>query len=152
MKLSSKGFELIKKYEGFSEKPYMCSAGYPTIGYGNRYYVNGLEVTMHDASISKNEAVYLLSFIVDDFSEDVTNLLNTPVSQNQFDALVSFAYNLGMGSLKSSTLLKKVNADPNDATIPQEFVKWIKAGGKSLRGLAKRRTEEAHIFINGYEN
>ena len=68
--------------------------------------------------------------------------------QNQFDALVSFAYNLGNGALKGSTLLKKVNANPNDIAIKKEFLKWVNAGGKRLQGLVNRRTEEANLYFS----
>jgi len=150
MKLSSKGYDLIKKYEGFVSKPYLDAVGVPTIGYGNTYYPDGRKVTLQDKSINEEEATNLLRYIVAEFEDGVYDLVKQPLKQHQFDALVSFAYNLGLGALKNSSLLSRVNSNPNNAYIPNEFTKWVKAGGRELRGLAKRRVEEANIYYNGY--
>jgi len=149
MKLSPKGYELIKKYEGFVSKPYLDAVGVPTIGYGNTYYPDGRKVTLQDNSINEQEATMLLGFIVSEFENGVDGLVNKPLKQCQFDALVSFAYNLGLGALKQSSLLSRVNNNPENAYIPNEFTRWVKAGGKELKGLAKRRVEEANIYYNG---
>jgi len=150
MKLSNKGYDLIKKYEGFVSKPYLDAVGVPTIGYGNTYYPDGRKVTLQDKSINEEEATNLLRYIVAEFEDGVYDLVKQPLKQHQFDALVSFAYNLGLGALKNSSLLSRVNSNPNNAYIPNEFTKWVKAGGRELRGLAKRRVEEANIYYNGY--
>ena len=137
MKTSKRGLEVIKKHEGFRGKPYLCPAGVPTIGYGNTFYPDGVKVTMQDKPLSKDMADLLLALVVKDFEVGVNKYVQSNINQNQFDALVSFAYNLGLGALKKSTLLKKVNANPCDATIVNEFMKWNKAGGKVLNGLNK---------------
>ena len=147
MKVSKQGLEVIKKHEGFRSKPYLCPAKIPTIGYGNTFYPDGTKVTMQDKPLSKDMADLLLALIVKDFEHCVNKSVTSNVNQNQFDALVSFAYNLGCGSLKKSTLLKKVNADPCDPSILSEFMKWNKAGGKVLNGLTKRRHDEASLYF-----
>ena len=81
------------------------------------------------------------------FEKYVDSYCRDDINQNQFDALVSFAYNLGPANLKSSTLLKKVNANPEDETIAAEFMKWVKAGGKTLKGLVRRREAESQLYF-----
>ena len=147
-KISQKGIDLIKKYEGFSEKPYLCPAQIITIGYGATYYENGKKVTMQDNLITEERAVELLKHLLVSYEKSVDSFCRDDINQNQFDALVSFAYNLGAGSLKSSTLLKKVNANPADPTIKDEFMKWVNAGGKKLPGLVKRRADEATLYFS----
>jgi len=147
MKLNSVGYNLIKEFEGLSLKPYKCSAGVPTIGYGSTYYENGTKVNMSDAPITKQRAEQLLQHTADRFASKVANLLKKPVTQNQFNALVSFAYNVGSGALASSTLLKLVNINPNDAMISKEFLKWTKAGGVKNKGLENRRIKESALYF-----
>lgn len=147
-KISQKGIDLIKKYEGFSAKPYLCPAQIPTIGYGATYYEDGKKVTLQDSLITEDRGVELLKHLLVTFEKSVDSFCRDDINQNQFDALVSFAYNLGTGSLKSSTLLKKVNANPADPTIKDEFMKWVNAGGKKLPGLVKRRTDEAALYFS----
>lgn len=146
-KTGQKGLKLIKEFEGFRSKPYLCSAGVPTIGYGATYYPGGKKVTLNDQPITEEYAVQLLSTMLDTFEKAVDSFCRDDINQDQFDALVSFAYNLGNGSLKSSTLLKKVNANPNDPTIRDEFMKWVNAGGKKLPGLIRRRQAEADLYF-----
>jgi lysozyme len=147
-KTGAKGVELIKKFEGFRAAPYKCPAGVPTIGYGATFYPGGKKVTMADKSISESEATDLLKSMLTSFEKYVDSYCRDDINQNQFDALVSFAYNLGPANLKSSTLLKKVNANPADPTIKDEFMKWTKAGGKVLKGLVTRRTAEAELYFS----
>ena len=137
---------MIKMFEGFRAKPYKCPAGVPTIGYGSTFYSNGKKVTLKDKPITEQDATNLLTTVVTNFSSGVSKLLKIQVTQNQFDALVDFAYNVGIGNLKSSTLLKKVNAK-NFSGAALEFIKWNKAVGKVLPGLTKRRTAEKDLFI-----
>lgn len=146
-KTGTKGIELVKSFEGFRSKPYKCPAGVPTIGYGATFYPNGKKVTMADAALTEEQATELLAHTLTSFEKYVDSYCRDDVNQNQFDALVSFAYNLGPANLKSSTLLKKVNADPNDETIRAEFMKWVKAGGKTLKGLVRRREAEANLYF-----
>ena len=146
-KTGTKGIELIKAFEGFRSKPYKCPAGIPTIGYGATFYPGGKKVTMADAPITEEQGTELLQSMLVNFEKYVDSYCRDDINQNQFDALVSFAYNLGPANLKSSTLLKKVNANPEDETIRAEFMKWVKAGGKTLQGLVKRRTAEANLYF-----
>jgi lysozyme len=145
--VGEEGVELIKLFEGFKSKPYKCPAGIPTIGYGATFYPNGKKVTMSDKAITEQEATDLLKNMLKTFEKYVDSYCIDTINQNQFDALVSFAYNLGPANLKSSTLLKKVNTNPNDETIRAEFMKWVKAGGKTLKGLVRRREAEANLYF-----
>jgi lysozyme len=146
MKLNNAGYLLICKFEGLSLIPYLCPAKIPTIGYGNCYYPNGKKVTMQDKAITKQEAFELFKFIADKFALKVSELIKSNVNQNQFNALVSFAYNIGVNALSKSTLLKKVNFNPDDLTIKNEFLKWNKAGGKEIKGLTTRREQESDLY------
>ena len=145
-KTGKAGIDMIKSFEGFRGAPYKCPAGIPTIGYGATFYTNGKKVTMSDATITEQQATELLASMLISFEKYVDSYCVDTITQNQFDALVSFAYNLGPANLKSSTLLKKVNANPQDETIRVEFMKWVKAGGKTLQGLVRRRTAEADLY------
>jgi GH24 family phage-related lysozyme (muramidase) len=146
MKVSNEGILLIKKFEGCMLNAYQCSAGKWTIGYGNTFYEDGTSVKSGD-KISKERAEILLTLILVTFENDVKKLVKSNINQYQFDALVSFAYNCGVGNLKASTLLKKVNINPSDASIKSEFLKWNKAGGKILLGLTKRREAESNLYF-----
>lgn len=141
------GINLIKKYEGFRAKPYLCPARIPTIGYGATYYPNGRKVTMNDREITEPQAQAMLIDHLSDFVKHV-NRYTTDINltDNQFSALVSFAYNVGIGALQKSTLLKKVRSNPSDKSIHNEFLKWSNANGKQLAGLLKRRTEESYLY------
>ncbi|HRA73710.1 MAG TPA: lysozyme [Flavobacterium sp.] len=145
MKLNNEGYKLICDFEGLSLKPYLCSAKVPTIGYGNTYYPNGKRVTLLDDSITKEYAFEIYKDVADRFAQKVNTMVKVPITQNQFNSLVSFNYNTG--ALSTSTLLKKVNANPNDKTIENEFLKWVKAGGKVVKGLIIRREKEAEIYF-----
>jgi lysozyme len=147
MKLNTQGYRLICMFEGFSAKPYLCSAKVPTIGYGNCYYLNGKKVTLLDKPITELEAFEMFKAIADKFADKVSKLVTTPVDQNQFNALVSLAYNIGPANFQKSTLLKKVNFNHNDPSIRAEFLKWNKAGGQVLKGLTIRRTAEADLYF-----
>ena len=146
MKLDELGYKFITKHEGLSLKPYLCPAKIPTIGYGNTYYPDGKRVTLLDKPISKAQALEMFKYIADRFALRVDKLVTANITQNQFNALVSFAYNVGTANFEKSTLLKKVNENPNDFEIRQEFAKWVKAGGKKLNGLVNRRSEESALY------
>lgn len=146
MKLNKAGADLIKAFEGCKLDAYKCSANKETIGYGNTFYEDGTPVKMGD-KITKERAESLFELIADSFASKVKPLVTANVNSNQFDALISFAYNCGIANLKSSTLLRKVNANPNDPTIRAEFEKWNKAGGKVLAGLTRRRKAEADLYF-----
>lgn len=147
MIISSKLRELVKHFEGCKLASYVCSAGHNTIGYGNTFYENGVKVKPGD-KITQQRAEELLDVILIKFVQQTNELIKSNVNQNQRDALTDFAYNCGVGNLRSSTLLKKVNADPNDKTIRDEFMKWNKGGGKVLNGLTRRREAEANLYFS----
>ncbi len=147
-KISIKGLDLIKKYEGFSSKPYLCPAKVPTIGFGSTYYEDGSKVKLTDSPITQERATLLLEALLVSFERAVDSYCIDTINQSQFDALCSFAYNCGVGNLKTSTLLKKVNVNPDNPTIKDEFLKWTKGGGKTLPGLITRRTEEAQLYFS----
>ena len=147
MKLNTQGYRLICMFEGFSAKPYLCSAKVPTIGYGNCYYLNGKKVTLLDKPITELEAFEMFKAIADKFADKVSKLVTAPIDQSQFNALVSLTYNIGPANFEKSTLLKKVNFNHNDLSIRAEFLKWNKAGGQVLKGLTIRRKAEADIYF-----
>lgn len=147
MKPSKKCYELIKQFEGLSLKAYKDPIGIPTIGYGTIRYETGEPVRMGEL-ISTERAEELLINDVAKFADKVNELAKTAINQNQFDALVSFCYNLGSGALKKSTLLRKVNKNPGDPSIEAEFMKWVNAGGKELPGLVKRRQAESDLYFS----
>ena len=146
MKLNKAGADLIKSFEGLRLDAYLCSAGKPTVGFGSTFFEDGTPVKLGD-KITKERADSLFEKISDSFAAKVKNCIQKDINENQFAALVSFAYNVGIGNLKSSTLLKKVNANPNDPTIMQEFKKWNRASGNVLAGLTRRREAEANLYF-----
>lgn len=144
MTISDRGLALIKQFEGFKATAYLCPAGIPTIGYGH----TGSDVTKSDVgvkTISEEEALDLLRLDVKKAEDAVNRKVLVPISQNQFDALSSFTYNLGEANLATSTLLKLLNQGDYEGA-QKEFVKWNRAGGKILLGLTKRREAEAALF------
>ncbi len=152
MKTSKKGIKLIKEFEGFRSKAYLCSAGVWTIGYGSTLYTNNHKVKQGD-QISLTEAEELIANDLIKFENAVNKLVTVQVNQNQFDALVCFIYNIGEGAFKSSTLLKKINL--KDFTgAADEFLRWNKAPSPStgklraLPGLTRRRTAERKLFLS----
>ena len=147
MKLNKKGIEMMHKYEGLKLTAYLCPAKVWTIGYGNTFYEDGSKVKQGD-KITKERAEQLFFNITNkNFAEPLLKLLKVELNENQFSALVCFAYNVGTGALAKSTLLRKVNINPNDLTIRNEFMRWNKAGGKVLRGLTLRRESEANLYF-----
>jgi lysozyme len=144
--VSQDTIELIKKYEGFKADAYQDVAGVWTIGYGNTFYENGSKVKKGD-TITHSQAEKLLRSVVDDFAKKVTDEIRVQLTDCQFGALVSFTYNVGIGAFRRSTLLRKVNADPEDPEIKDEFTKWVRAGGKTMKGLINRRKEEAEFYF-----
>jgi len=147
MRLDENGYKLIAGFEGLSLKPYLCSAKIPTIGYGNTYYPDGKRVDLKDESITKEYALEIFKTVADRFALSVARYIKKPVTQNQFNSMVSMAYNIGTGAFSGSTLVKKVNINPDDATIRTEFLKWNKGGGKVINGLTIRRIKEANIYF-----
>lgn len=142
--INGKGIVLITSFEGLRLRAYRdAGRGIWTIGYGS----TGAHV--HPGMvITEKEAEWLLKTDLVRFEVAVGNLITSPITQNMFDALISFAYNLGAGTLKKSTLLKKVNANPTDPTIRDEFLKYVFANKKRLPGLVKRRSAEADLYFS----
>lgn len=152
MKTSEKGISLIRAFEGLRLKAYRDSAGIWTIGYGAIVYHDGSKVKKGD-TITMEMAEELLDWQVDLKEVGLNKVLGSyKVTQNQFDALMSFTYNLGVGALETSTLLKKVRKNPYDPTIELEFMKWVKARVKGkltiIPGLLKRRKKEWALYSN----
>lgn len=146
--LDNNGYLLITKFEGFSSKPYLCPAKFATIGFGNTYYENGKKVTLLDKPISKDEALKMFKTIADKFALGVSKCVKVELKQNQFNSLVSLAYNIGIADFMNSTLLKKVNANPNDKSIFAEFCRWNKVNKKEVQGLTNRRNYEAVNYFS----
>lgn len=133
--------ELIKRFEAFRSNPYLCPAGRPTIGYGHT-----AGVTMQTSEITQRGAEQLLAQDLASIARAVCSLVAVPLAQGQFDALVSFAFNAGIGALQSSTLLRLLNAG-DSAGAADEFVRWVHANGKELPGLVRRRAAERSLFL-----
>lgn len=146
MQISKTGFELIKRFEGLELKAYQDSVDVWTIGYGWTKPVDGKKVGP-GIVIDQATADRLLKCGVVQYEQGVNQLVKVKITQGQFDALVSFAYNLGLRSLSTSTLLKKLNAG-DKLGAADEFGKWINAGGVKLNGLVKRRAAERELFVS----
>lgn len=148
MNISKTGIQLLKDFEGLRLNAYKCSAGVPTIGYGSCFYPDKSNVQMGDVLRDKEEAEVLLVNTLKDYDIYVSKYTKSvKLTQHQFDALVCFAFNVGLGNLSKSTLLKKVLANPNDETIPSEFAKWNRGGGVVVQGLVKRRKKEGELYF-----
>lgn len=141
MKISAEGLALIKKFEGCELTAYQCSAGVWTIGYG---HTKGVEKGM---TISKESAEEMLVEELNEYENYISDNVTSPLSQNQFDAMVSWVYNLGPSNLLASTLLKVLNAGDYDG-VPAQIKRWNKAGGQTLDGLIRRREAESLLFQN----
>ena len=142
--VTDQGLDLIKRFEGFSPAIYICPGGWPTIGYG--HLVREHERQRYEAGINENRAAALLRNDVGVSEHAVLRLIQVPLDDGQFDALVSFTFNLGAGALQRSTLRRKVNRGEHGA-VPAEFRRWIWAGGRKLGGLVQRREAEANRFL-----
>jgi len=139
MKTSQKGIDLIKHFEGCELNAYKCPAGVWTIGYG---HIKGVQ---EGDVITEQQADEMLVEELNEYENYINTLVTVPLNQNQYDALVSWVYNLGSSNLNSSTLLKVLNS--GDYTgVPEQIMRWNKAGGKVLEGLTRRRQAEADLF------
>ena len=139
MKVSQDCIQLVKYFEGFEDTAYLCPANVWTIGYGRtRNVTEGDRITEPQAERDLLEEL-------EEFKHQVLNSVKVELKQNELDALTSWTYNLGVGNLKSSTLLKKLNAG-NKSEVPAEMIRWNKANGKVLAGLTKRREAEAELW------
>lgn len=137
---------LIERFEGFRSQPYLCPAGYPTIGFGTVYYADGKRVTLADAPVTREQArVLLRSTLRTTYIPAVIKLCPGADTPGRVAALIDFAYNLGAGNLKASTLRRRVNQGDWEAAVV-ELNKWVRGGGKVLRGLVLRRQAEAALI------
>ncbi|MFZ5201594.1 lysozyme [Enterobacter kobei] len=146
MQTSEKGIALIKQFEGCKLTAYQDSVGVWTIGYGWTQPVDGKPIRA-GMTIKQETAERLLKTGLVSYESDVSRLVKVGLTQWQFDALVSFTYNLGARSLSTSTLLRKLNAG-DYAGASDEFLRWNKAGGKVLNGLTRRREAERALFMS----
>ena len=142
MKLNETGHRALELREGLRTKPYLDTRGIPTISLGVTYYPNGRKVTMQDKPLTIEEAERLGKVIADRFAAEVTALIKSKVNQNQFNALVSIAYNIGINGFKTSSFLKLVNKNPNDPKIKEAIMLWTK--NKELIG--RRKSEVNQYF------
>lgn len=140
MKLSQAGFDLIREFEGYRDTAYQDSVGVWTIGYGHT------EGVKRGDKITQAQGVKYLEEDTQEAQGAVTRLVKVPLTQGQYDALVSFTFNLGTGNLGSSTLLRKLNAGDYEGAA-SEFPRWVNAGGKKLDGLVRRREAERQMFV-----
>jgi lysozyme len=147
MKISNEGLEMIKEFEGYRKEAYLCSARVATIGYGTTKYVEGDRVKLGDM-IDKTTAIYCLENDLKWAENAVNKKVEVQISQNMYDALVSFVYNLGSSIFQESkcTLLRKLNAQDYTGAS-NEFKRWNRAGRKVVKGLSKRRYKESCHFV-----
>ena len=143
--LTDEGLALIKCFEGFAPGIYVCPGGWPTIGYG--HVVRDDERERFADGIDEAVAEDLLCRDVETAERAVLRLIRVPLEDGPFDALVSFAFNLGGGALQRSTLRRKVNREEHVA-VPAEFRRWVWAGGRKLKGLVRRREAEAGLYMS----
>lgn len=142
MKINEKGLSLIKSFEGLRLKAYKCPAGVWTIGYGS---TEGVKPGM---TITREEAEQLLRQDIERFEKGVDDLVEVDINENQYSALVSLAYNIGLGNFKKSTLLKLINkGNQNELeAVHSQFKRWVWAGSQILPGLVKRREAEFKLY------
>ncbi len=143
MKTSQAGIDLIKSFEGYSATPYEDVVGKSTIGYG--HLIKPGEIFN---AIGPEQAELILAADLGEAEKSVSDLVKEPLAQNEFDALVSFTFNLGRNAFKNSTLLRLLNSGQFEAAADQ-FLRWDHAGGKVVAGLTRRRVAERSLFIHG---
>ncbi len=147
MNISPLGIQLVKHFEGLFLKAYLCPAKVWTIGYGHTGLKHNDGTVKRGRTITEAEADQLLEHDLNTkYGPDVERLVKVPLTQQQFDALVSFHFNTG--ALAKSTLLKKLNQN-DKVGAAEEFLKWTRGGGKVLKGLVRRRQAERHLFLKG---
>lgn len=146
MKTSQAGIDLIKSFEGFRSAPYRDAVGIPTIGYGMTIYPDGRKVTMSDKPITEAQAVEGLRNLLGRYEQAVERYAQIKLCQHQFDALVSFAYNVGNEALRTSTLMRYLNQG-DITSAANQMLRWNRAGGRVLAGLTRRRQAERAMFL-----
>lgn len=143
--ITKKGLDLIKHFEGLYLKAYQCSAGVWTIGYGHTGLTHKDGTVYEGRIVTEEEATELLARDMEYFEKVVLRLVSEPVNDDEFDALVSFAFNCGEGNLESSTLLRKLNAGDH-VGASREFIRWNRSDGEVSNGLTRRRASEERLF------
>ena len=143
MKISNKGIALIKEFEGCRLQSYRCSAGIWTIGYGH----TGKDIK-EGMTITQQQADDWLMVDCNCVLQMLRDTLRVPIRQNQLDALVSLGFNIGTEALRKSTLMSLVNRNPDDMNIPEQFDRWVYAGGKVVNGLVRRRKAEGRLYAS----
>lgn len=146
METSSEGIRHLKIFEGFKYRAYKDTAGFWTIGYGTKIDREDEMKYLHEP-ITEEMAEYFLKRDVITAENAVLNLVSVPLEQWEFDALVSFVYNLGSGKLATSTLLRQLNAGMDKKEVAKQFERWVYSGGKVTPGLVKRREAERDLFL-----
>jgi lysozyme len=139
--------DLIKKFEGYKDKAYQDVKGIWTIGFGLTQYPNGVKVQPGD-TITREQGEQYFKQTLQKFAQGVEDSVKAKINNNQFSALVSLAYNIGLTAFKNSTLLKLVNNNPNNPAIQNEFMKWVYSGGKKVNGLITRREAESKLYFS----
>ena len=147
MKLNQTGLDLIKKYEGFRSHAYRDAVGVWTIGYGHTSMAGAPRVKP-GLRISRQQGEDILARDVAKFARKIRPMIQVELNDNQFSALVSFSYNVGVGGFRRSSVLQRVNAGRFDA-VPNRLSLWVKAGGRTLKGLVRRRAAEGELFLSG---
>lgn len=146
MNVGNRGLDIIKEFEGWSSEPYLDPVGIPTIGWGSTWDDEGSKITIDHEPIDEATGERYLRHELRHVESAIARLIKVPLTQNQFDAMASFAYNVGTGALQRSTLRMKLNRqDYENAT--EEFQKWKYAGGRVLAGLVRRRAAERALFL-----
>lgn len=139
--------DLVKEFEGLRLQAYLDAANIWTIGYGLTQYPNGQKVKQGD-TITRDQAEMYFKQTLQKFAQGVEDSITSQVNNNQFAALVSLAYNIGLTAFKNSTILRLVNQNPNNPAIKNEFMKWVNSGGKRIKGLVTRRETEANLYFS----
>ena len=143
--ITTAGMELIKRFEGFSSEIYLDAAGLQTVGYGHLIKSHEKDIFKNGITGTQAEALLKKDLLLTENA--VLRLIKIPLNNNQFDALVSFTFNLGAGALQRSTLRRKVNREEHEY-VPAEFMRWVWADGRKLSGLIKRRKAEAELYLS----
>ena len=148
LKLDESGVDFIKKHEAFASCPYRDQGGKWTIGYGMTHYYDGSAVSGSDDCLGKSEADFHLRRILREYEWTVHDNVEVSLTQAQYNALVSFTYNVGVNAFERSGLLRRVNNDPTDPLIVKEFYKWVYVKGRVSRGLRYRREKEIELYFS----
>jgi lysozyme len=148
MRLNQRGVQLLHEFEGLRLDAYLCPANVWTIGWGNTRYENGIPVRRGERITRQRADELFINILNKEFIPGVTRLIQRQLTENQFSALVSFAYNVGLGNFRSSTLLRLINSNPTNPEIRNQFMRWNRAGGQVLNGLTRRRQAEANLYFS----